>query len=67
MEDYINRIAVGVQAEFMTEGEHQGLWHTLDVSGNHNYLTEEQFEQDWTPVKAAPTSTDAPPAPKGKK
>lgn len=50
MDHYQNRDGVVVQAELIAEGEdeHAGLWHTVDADGNHGYVTDEQFQRNFT-------------------
>lgn len=54
MEQYINRDSVIVQAELVTEGEHQGLWHTIDKDGTEGHVTDESFQRNFMPAKDAP-------------
>lgn len=50
MKQYQNRDGVIVQAEQVTEGEHQGLWHTIDKDGIEGHVTDELFQRNFSPV-----------------
>lgn len=50
MEQYKNRDGVVIQAELAGEGEHQGLWHTIDKNGTEGHIPDEQFQRNFTLV-----------------
>lgn len=59
MEEYVNAQGVHIHAEQVSEGEHAGLWHVVDMDGSEGHVTDEQFKDNWKPVNEAPTSAPA--------
>lgn len=56
MGKYVNRDGVTVEAELVEEGEHTGLWHTVDVNGVEGHVTDEQFKRNWKLASEAPSA-----------
>lgn len=57
MKEYVNRDGVRIHAEFVSEGEHAGLWHTVhEASGTDGYVTDAQFKYNWTLTSEAPAA-----------
>ena len=60
MEQYQNRDGVLVNAERIVEGEHAGLWHTVDTNGVEGYVSEELFQRNFTLASAVKANATAP-------
>lgn len=54
MQKYKNRDGVIVQAELVTESEHQGLWHAVDANNVEGHVSDEQFKRNFTLIEDAP-------------
>lgn len=55
MEQFTNRDGVTVHAELVAEGEHAGLWRTVDANGVEGHVTDEQFQQNFKPANEVST------------